>query len=269
MRGGAQSHMMRCDDGAFYVVKFQNNPQHTRILANEYLSTRLAQHIGLPVPEPAIVEVEPWLIEHTADLHFQLAHQTVRCPAGLHFGSRYAVDPMQGQVWDYFPTELLSGRVRNLIDFAGILAFDKWTGNADSRQAVFWRHRHERKYTACFIDHGYCFNADKWTFPDYPLRGVYSRNEVYANVVGWRSFAPWLSRIEELRLDEMIEIVETVPPEWYGHDQPTFVGLVKALHSRRKKVMEYIDAFRVSPRRPFPQWRQLAETKRGRACCGL
>ena len=28
MRGGAQSHMMRCADGFYYVVKFQNNPQH-------------------------------------------------------------------------------------------------------------------------------------------------------------------------------------------------------------------------------------------------
>jgi hypothetical protein len=37
MRGGAQSHLMRCDDGGYYVVKFQNNPQGVRILANELL----------------------------------------------------------------------------------------------------------------------------------------------------------------------------------------------------------------------------------------
>jgi hypothetical protein len=42
MRGGAQSHLMRCDDGYYYVVKFQNNPQHRRILVNELLGTRLA-----------------------------------------------------------------------------------------------------------------------------------------------------------------------------------------------------------------------------------
>ncbi len=27
MRGGAQSHLMRCADSNYYVVKFQNNPQ--------------------------------------------------------------------------------------------------------------------------------------------------------------------------------------------------------------------------------------------------
>ena len=47
MRGGAQSHLMRCDDGHYYVVKFRNNPQHERVLANEFLATRLAERVGL------------------------------------------------------------------------------------------------------------------------------------------------------------------------------------------------------------------------------
>ncbi|MBI2956923.1 MAG: phosphatidylinositol kinase, partial [Acidobacteria bacterium] len=37
MRGGAQAHLLRCADAAYYVTKFQNNPQHVRILANELL----------------------------------------------------------------------------------------------------------------------------------------------------------------------------------------------------------------------------------------
>jgi hypothetical protein len=55
MRGGAQSHLMRCDDGHYYVVKFRNNPQHSRILANELLGTRMAARLGLPVPPAAVV----------------------------------------------------------------------------------------------------------------------------------------------------------------------------------------------------------------------
>ncbi len=35
MRGGSQSHLMRASDGAYHVVKFQNNPQHRGVLANE------------------------------------------------------------------------------------------------------------------------------------------------------------------------------------------------------------------------------------------
>ena len=48
MRGGAQSHLMLASDHNLYVVKFSNNPQHVRVLANELLATRLAAAIGLP-----------------------------------------------------------------------------------------------------------------------------------------------------------------------------------------------------------------------------
>ena len=171
MRGGAQAHLMRTSDGHFYVVKFQNNPQHLRVLANELLATRIAERIGLPVPRTEVVEVGDWLVEHTPDLSIQLAGQNLACRPGLQFGSRYVVDPLDGQVLDYLP-DLLLPRVRNLGDFAGVLALDKWTCNANGRQAAFWRKSRERRYTATFIDQGYCFNAGEWSFPDSPLRGV-------------------------------------------------------------------------------------------------
>jgi len=39
LRGGAQAHLLKASDGACYVTKFQNNPQHIRVLANEMLAT--------------------------------------------------------------------------------------------------------------------------------------------------------------------------------------------------------------------------------------
>src|SRR5438045_1535678 len=125
MRGGAQGHLMRCSDGKFYVVKFRNNPQHLRVLANEMLATRLAERVGLPVPVTEVVEVGEWLVEHTPELSIQLAHNTIPCQAGLQFGSRYVVSPLEGQVFDYFPVEMFD-RVRNVEEFAGMLALDKW-----------------------------------------------------------------------------------------------------------------------------------------------
>jgi hypothetical protein len=253
MRGGAQGHLMRCSDGNFYVVKFRNNPQHLRVLANEMLATRLAERAGLPVPATEVVEVEDWLVEHTPELHIQLAHNTIRCQAGLQFGSRYVVSPLEGQVLDYLPVEMLD-RVRNREAFAGMLVVDKWTGNANGRQAAFWRKSRERLYTASFIDQGYCFNAGEWTFPDYPLRGVYARNEVYEDVRGWESFEPWLSRIEKMEAEVVWALVNEIPPEWYSDEWEELEMLAKTLIARRVLVRELIDAFRISARRPFPGW---------------
>ena len=253
MRGGAQGHLMRCSDGHFYVVKFRNNPQHLRVLANEMLATRLAERVGLPVPATEAVEVNEWLVEHTPELHIQLAQNVLRCEAGLQFGSRYVVSPLEGQVMDYLPVEML-GRVRNLEAFAGMLVVDKWTGNANGRQAAFWRKLREKKYTASFIDQGYCFNAGEWTFPDYPLRGVYARNEVYAGVKGWESFEPWLGRVQGLSPSELWDVAGEIPPDWYGRDSDALEKLMKELIARRELVRGLIELFRVSPRRPFEAW---------------
>ena len=255
MRGGAQAQLMRCSDGRLYVVKFRNNPQSVRVLANEFLVTHLAERIGLPVAPVAVVEVGGWLIEHSPEMTVQLAAKTIPCEPGLSFGSQYCVPPCEGQSFDWLPQTQLD-RVRNLGAFAGALALDKWTCNADSRQAVFWRKARERKYTATFIDHGYCFNAGEWTFPDSPLRGTYGWNDVYADVRGWESFEPWVTKIEELDEAALMSLGETLPPEWYGGDWDELAKLLTTLAKRRTRVRELIDEFRRSTRNPFPNWRE-------------
>src|SRR5438105_6245076 len=256
MRGGAQSHLMRCDDGDFYVVKFQNNPQHRRVLANELLATTLAERVGLPVPQTRVIEVSEWLIEHTTDLRVQAGSSAERCEAGLQFGARFVVDPLDGQVFDYLPETMLD-RVRNIDDFAGMLCVDKWTCNSNGRQAVFWKKSRERKYNATFIDQGYCFNAGEWTFPDSPLRGIYARNEVYGQVSGWDSFEPWLTRVEEMDDAAIADCADGIPPVWHG-DTDALERLIDQLRSRRKKVRDLIAAFRDSSRAPVPAWPQAA-----------
>ncbi|HEX7286820.1 MAG TPA: HipA family kinase [Candidatus Angelobacter sp.] len=253
MRGGAQAQLMRASDGHFYVVKFQNNPQHLRVLANELIATRLAERVGLPVPAAEVIEVGEWLIRNTSDLAIESGVRPASCHIGLQFGARYVCDPAESQVFDYLPESMLD-KVKNLGAFAGMLALDKWLGNANGRQAVFYKKPREHKYNVAFIDQGYCFNAGEWGFPDSALRGVYSRNKVYEAVSGWQSFEPWLSRIENFDPAWVEEIAGQVPPEWIGHDWAALEALVQAIVLRREKVRELITAFRNSSRQPFPAW---------------
>jgi len=259
MRGGAQGHLMRADDGHYYVVKFQNNPQHLKVLVNEFLATRLAEQIGLPVPATEIVSVSDWLVHSTPELRIEIAGRSVPCSPGLQFGARYVCDPFGGQVFDYMPESMFE-RIRNPEVFTGMLAADKWLGNADGRQAVFWRKTGEKTYRVSFIDQGYCFNAGEWTFPDLALHGVYYRNYFYARVTGWESFQPWLSRIEELSPAVIRKIAGEIPPEWCN-DWEALKILVDSVIQRRSKVRDLIAAFRDSSRNPFPAWGQVGPSE--------
>lgn len=255
MRGGAQSHLMRCADDAYYVVKFRNNPQGARILANELLATRLAARMGLPTPEVAVVEVREELIEHTDDLVIELGRGRTRCQAGLQFGSRYPGAPAETAVFDFLPDEQLR-EVPNLRDFCGAFVLDKWTCNTNGRQAIFFRCAGEPCYRAQMIDHGFCFNACEWNFPDGPLRGIYARHRVYESVRGIDSFEPWLTRVET-RMDESLlgEIAGEIPPEWYGSDADALEQLLARLLRRRQRVRELIVQAWKSSAQPFSNWK--------------
>ena len=253
MRGGAQGQLMLGEDGHPYVVKFQNNPQHVRVLANEYLAAKLAAAAGLSAPVVDIVEVTRWLIDNTPELEMDFGRTREQCRPGLQFGSRFAGGLMPGQVVDYLAEEQLT-TVKNLGEFAGILALDKWTGNANGRQAVFTRKARERRYSAVFIDFGYCFFAGEWKFEDAPLRGVYYRNDVYRGVTGWESFEPWLTRLETMPGEAVWAAASDVPPEWYGEDTSEMEALVEKLLARRSRIREAIEAFGRSDRKPFPNW---------------
>ena len=268
MQGGAQGHLMLGADGHAYVVKFQNNPQHKRVLANEFLASRLAVAAGLTAPAVDLVEVSEWLVQHTPELEMDLGRSRVRCQPGLQFGSRFVGGLMPGQVVDFLPAEQLA-EVRNLGEFAGILALDKWTGNSNGRQAVFVRKQRERRYRAVFIDFGYCFQAGEWRFEDIPLRGVYFRNDVYQQIAGWESFEPWLTRLESMPAETVWAAASEVPPEWYGGDLGEMESLVEKLLARRTQIRELIEGFGRSDRWPFPKWMGEEQNRRGEDWTGL
>jgi hypothetical protein len=254
MRGGSQSHLILGEDCNLWIVKFKNNPQHLKVLANELMATRMAEAIGLSVPVSGIIDVSESLIESNPQLTIDHGpKRREKCSHGLQFGSQFVGGLMPRQVIDSLPDEYLLN-VRNLGQFAGMLALDKWTGNSDGRQVVFRRTARGGHYSAVFIDQGSCFNMGEWTFRDAPLRGVFARNSVYSAVTGWDSYEPWLSRIEHFSPKTLWEIADTVPPEWYEENLFQLEELVQTLLQRRSRVRELISQFRQSSRNPFPRW---------------
>jgi len=262
MRGGSQSHLMRCSDENYYVVKFQNNPQHPRVLVNEFLGTKLAAVLGLRTTAVAIIQVDKDLIRLTPDLHiertwtgYMRGHLTrIPCHSGIQFGSRYPGNPHHLTVLNFLPDkQLLSAR--NLQDFVGMLVFDLWTCNTDPRQVIFGRREGHRRYDAWMIDQGFCFNGGEWNFPDKPRRNLYDRTVVYEQVHGIESFEPWLARLESEKVARaLVGIAKTIPPEWFEFDFESFHRLLKQLDSRRGMVRELLSWAKVVAPQSFPNW---------------
>jgi hypothetical protein len=261
MRGGANSHLLRADDGRYYVVKFRNNPQHERILVNELICYVLLEYLRLPTPAWEIVEVPPELVEATPELTMEVGREKTPCGAGLHFGSCFPGDPARQAVYDYVPVSLLR-LVFNVDTFCGVLAFDKWVSNADGRQAIFFRDRAKNwlppgedgtarvsprslVYVASMIDHGFAFHAHHWEFMDSAELGLYARREVYEAVHGEESFQPWLDRIVNCPPEVLDDAYKRVPPEWLGADWDGLESLLERLYARRRLVPELLRAPRM------------------------
>jgi hypothetical protein len=264
MRGGAQAHLLDASDRHAYVVKFHNNPQHRRILVNEWIASTFLHYLGIAAPEVAIIELTQDFLDRSPEVYIQLGSQRRQVQPGWHFGSRYPGDPQRIVVYDFLPDTLLD-RVENLADFRGVLAFDKWIGNADSRQAIFFRARvldglagsgeKHLGFVAEMMDNGYVFEGPHWRFGESAIQGLYFRPLVYREVRGLADFEPWLDRIRHFPEEVVDQAIKRIPPAWLEGDEEALERLLEQLLRRRARVADLIENCRSGRVNPFPNWR--------------
>jgi HipA-like protein len=266
MRGGAQAHLIEGDDGAFYVCKFTNNPQHRRILINEWLATAFLRHLQIHVPATAVVELSAAFVAENPELYLAIGTRREPIPPGPHFGSRLSVHPDRVAVFDFLPDKLLH-KIENRVDFLGTLAFDKWTSNMDSRQAVFFRARAKAwtplkgeapariGFFAQMIDHGFAFNGPHWQFVDSSVQGLYFRSSVYHDVRSLDSFQPWLEMIENFPADVIDAAWKEIPRAWMDEqDESGLERMLEALLARRRRVADLLVDIHKQKPSTFPNW---------------
>jgi CheY-like chemotaxis protein len=220
---------MRASDGHLYVVKFQDNPQGSRVLANELLASRLAKQLGLPVPQAEILELPSKLAE---SLYFETPTGPRRVLPGLQVGLRLVISPNEGRIYDFLP-QVYADQVLNKVDFAGIQLFDLWTCNRGARQAVYWKRSQQKMFTVTFIDHGHCFGGSNWKLPASfiadPLPSADEGNS-------------WLGKLDALSPDLISRLAAEIPPEWYSNDIAGICDIVKRLVFRRADLGRLLEA---------------------------
>ena len=190
---------------------------------------------------------------------------------GWHFGSRFPGNPITQAVYDILPDALMK-KVANPEDFLGVLAFDKWAGNSDSRQAIFFRARLadwrpqapgnplQVGFVAQMMDHGYLFDGPNWEFRDAALFGLFFRPIVYERVRGLADFAPWIERIRNFPEEIMDRVLREIPDSWLpGDERDQLSRLLETLLRRRKRLESLIEGCTSGRVNPFPNWRESPE----------
>lgn len=269
MRGGAQAHLLEADDGDCYVVKFQNNPQHRRILVNEFVAAEVLAHLGIACPESRIVNVSAEFLAGNPEVHLQTGTRRLPVEPGWHFGSRHPGNPDTTAIYDFIPDTLLN-QVANAEQFRAVLAFDRWVANADGRQSIFFRAQlkdwlarpgvppRKMGFVVLMIDHGFAFNGPHWDFPDSAVMGLYARRVVYAGVRALDDFEPWIGRIESFPPEVFDRILRQAPPVWLHAEGKDETGelerLLESLLRRRRRIGELIEGCRKAALNPFPKW---------------
>ena len=262
MRGGAQAHLIEASDGHSYIVKFRNNPQHRRILVNELIAAEILAYLQIAAPASDLIQITPEFLHANPEAGIQLGSKTITPDSGWAFGSRHPGDPNITAIYDFVPDSLLA-QVQNRSDFLSVLVFDKWSGNADGRQSIFFRAQlkdwapqlkpgpRKMGFVALMIDHGFIFNGPHWNFTESALQGLYARRMVYEPVVSLDDFQPCLERVEHFPPEVLDRALRRIPPEWIENDEAELDRLLQTLMRRARRAGELVE----QSRGLFPNWK--------------
>ncbi|HYI36169.1 MAG TPA: HipA family kinase [Thermoleophilaceae bacterium] len=140
-QGGSLPALVEADDDGLYVVKLRGAGQGPRALVSELVVGGLATALGLPVPELALVDLDPHLADAEPDPEIQ---ELLQASAGLNAG----LDFLPGAL-PYLPGGGLSVDAEQA---AAVVWLDALTENIDrtprNTNLLVW---HERLW---LIDHG-------------------------------------------------------------------------------------------------------------------
>jgi hypothetical protein len=196
---------MEADDDGLYVVKFRGAGQGPKALIAELLAGELGRRLGLPVPEIALVELDPVLGLAEPDPEIQ---DLISASPGLNLG----VDFLPGAL----PFEPATGFPLDPALAAQIVWFDAFVTNVDrtprNPNLLVW---HERLW---LIDHGAALHVhhQSWDMAPYAQRPFPAiRDHVLLPCAGSILEADEaLAAIADRSL--FAELAELVPETWLG-----------------------------------------------------
>jgi hypothetical protein len=203
--GGSLPGLVEADDDGLYVLKFRGAGQGPRALVAELLAGELGRALGLPIPELALVELDPRIATAEPDQEIQ---DLLRASVGLNLGMDFLPGAVAHMALDPVHPDLA----------AAITWFDALVMNVDrtARNPNLLRWHGE----LWMIDHGAAFyrhhgaNDAAWD----PRAVAADRFPMVADHVllpRASSIAATDERLAPLVTDEVLDhLGRVVPPAW-------------------------------------------------------
>lgn len=214
LAGQSQPALIGGSDGHRYVVKMLGNPKGPNVLANEALASMLLKEIRISAPSWTAIHLSDEFLDAHPQLWFRTECGRQRPLAGFHFASQLIVDVNGCEPYQIIPQAWIS-HIENPDDYAGVLAFDIWSGGHDRRKSVFARTAKAQSIRAYFVDHCHCFGG-----PDghlaRPAIADWARPRllVYREVFNRDSASLWELRIRGVVRSGLAQCLAQVPDEW-------------------------------------------------------
>jgi len=243
--GRTSPALCACEDQAGtyvgeYVVKLQATV-HTSGLLNELVASKLANHFGLPIPDAALVVIQPDLARQIALMEPSHA-AAVRGSVGLNFGSRYIRASSPWPVDKPIPLAMWQRAT-------DIFAFDALIQNPDRR------YENQNLLVVgddlLIFDHEQAFSfqlalapsVTPWDLADQP----YLANHVFYRRLRGREvhFAPFTESLQRLSPDTLAGLVADVPLGWNNNNVHRVVRHLLAVAGHGEGFAEALRRFLV------------------------
>ena len=210
--GGSLPGVVEADDLGTYVVKFRGAGQGPKALVAEVVAGELGRRLGLPVPDLAVVHLDPVVARAEPDEEIQ---ELIKASAGANLGM------------DFLPGALGYDPVAHPVDpplASRIVAFDAFIENVDrswrNPNLVIWHG------SLWMIDHGASlYFHHNWPRAAAVVHRPYRWDDhvlkPYATALATQG--PTLA--EQLSTDLLAEVVALVPQEWLdGADRDAYLA---------------------------------------------
>jgi hypothetical protein len=229
------------------VVKFRTNPQHSNVVINEFLATRIGAKLGLSIPETEPIRVDERISDSIAKW---IPPSDALYEPGLHIASRFAGGLLPGLVLDILPKNHLRS-VTNLNEYAGISVLDLWLCNTDHRQMVYTRPARAKKYQISWVDFGHCFGGGIWSLCSESAH-CFTCEEMPCRL-GWSDYEPWIDLVEKFSANSLRGIFADLPAAWRVGREVELDELANRLNARKFSLLEVVTKYlrNANPDRPF------------------